>query len=183
MRTVQSVSLPLVLGARDANAANAAGPAKAAQHSLPPDEDREPQGSGQPGSQTPAQPRLGIAGLDRRTITLAVAALMVGWLVLVFGRAIAQSNQVAAQAAILRVQDANLAQQVSERQSELSVIQSPAFLALEARAYGYGKPREQVFALQPGAPPPPALTPLGAEPSPAPPPGPLEAWLRLLIGH
>ncbi len=174
MRSVHSVSLPLVLGARDANAAT---------HPLPPDGDLEPQGSGQPGPQPPAQPRLGIAGLDRRTITLAVAALMVAWLVLVFGRAIAQSNQVGAQAAILRVQDANLAQQVAERQSELSVIQSPAFLALEARAYGYGRPREQVFALQPGAPPPPALTPLGAEPSPAAPPGPLEAWLRLLIGH
>ena len=182
MRSVQSASLPLVLGARDANTAR---PANGAGHPHPPDEDLEPQGSGQPGSGSPApaQPRLGIAGLDRRTITLVVAALMVGWLVLVFGRAIAQSNQVAAQAAILRVQDANLAQQVSERQSELSVIQSPAFLALEARAYGYGKSREQVFALQPGAPPPPALTPLGAEPSPAPPPGPLEAWLRLLIGH
>ncbi len=186
MRSVQSVSLPLVLGARDVNAANTAGLADVASHPHAPDEDLDPQGSGRPGSRTPAppaQPRLGIAGLDRRTITLAVAALMVGWLVLVFGRAIAQSNQVAAQAAILRVQDANLAQQVSERQSELSVIQSPAFLALEARAYGYGKPREQVFAVQPGAPPPPALTLLGAEPSPAPPPGPLEAWLRLLIGN
>jgi hypothetical protein len=177
MRSVHSVSLPLVLGARDANAAT---------HPLPPDEGPGPQGPGQPGPQPPAppaQPRLGIAGLDRRTITLAVAALVIGWLVLVFGRAIAQSNEVAAQAGIVRMQDANLAQQVLERQSELSVIQSPAFLALEARAYGYGKPREQVFALQPGAPPPPALTPLGAEPSPAPPPGPLEAWLRLLIGH
>jgi len=130
-----------------------------------------------------AQPRLGIAGLDRRTLTLVGAALLVAWLVLVFGRAISQSNEVAAQAAMLRTQDAALSQQVADRQAELSVIQSPAFLALEARAYGYGKSSEQVFALQPGAPAPPSITPLGAEPSPAPPPAPLDAWLQLLVGR
>jgi hypothetical protein len=131
----------------------------------------------------PGQPRLGIAGLDRRTITLVAAALLMAWLVLVFGRAISQSNEAAAQAAMLRGQDAALAQQVAARQSELSVIQSPAFLALESRAYGYGRPNEQVFALRPGAPAAPSITPLGAEPSPPPPPTPLEAWLQLLIGH
>ncbi len=130
-----------------------------------------------------AQPRLGIAGLDRRTLTLVGAALLVAWLVLVFGRAISQSNEVAAEAAMLRTQDAALSQQVADRQAELSVIQSPAFLALEARAYGYGKSSEQVFALQPGAPAPPSITPLGAEPSPAPPPAPLDAWLQLLVGR
>ncbi len=128
-------------------------------------------------------PRLGIAGLDRRTLTLVGAALLAAWLVLVFGRAISQSNEVAAQAAMLRTQDAALSQQVADRQAELSVIQSPAFLALEARAYGYGKSSEQVFALQPGAPAPPSITPLGAEPSPAPPPAPLDAWLQLLVGR
>ena len=129
------------------------------------------------------QVRLGVAGLDRRTIALVASVVVVAWLVLVFGRAIAQSNQVSGEAAALRVQDAALAQQVADRQSELAVIQSPAFLALEARAYGYGTPHEQVFALQPGAPPPPSITPLGAAPSPAPPPTPLEAWLHLLLGN
>lgn len=108
---------------------------------------------------------------------------MTAWLVLVFGRAISQSNAVGVEAATLRAQDAALAQQVADRESELAVIQSPAFLALEARAYGYGGPREQVFALQPGAPPPPSITPLGDAPSPPPPPSPLDAWLRLLLGH
>lgn len=145
-----------------------------------------PEGLGGPaaGASLPqGQPRLGVVGLDRRTLTLVASALLVAWLVLVFGRAISQSNEVAAQAAALRSQDAALAQQVSDREAELSVIQSPAFLALEARAYGYGEPSEQVFALQPGAPLPPSITPLGAEPSAAPPPAPLEAWLQLLFGR
>ena len=132
---------------------------------------------------TAEQVRLGVAGLNRRTIALVASVLVVGWLVLVFGRAIAQSNQVSGEAAALRVQDAALAQQVADRQAELAVIQSPGFLALEARAYGYGTPHEQVFALQPGAPPPPSITPLGAVPSPAPPPTPLEAWIHLLLGN
>ena len=141
-------------------------------------------GSPAPGTAaTAAQPKLGVAGLDRRTIALVASIAVVVWLVLVFGRAIAQSNQVAGEAAALRAQDATLGQQVAQQQAELAVIQSPAFLALEARAYGYGKPHEQVFALQPGAPAPPSITPLGAEPSPAPPPTPLQAWMELLLGH
>jgi hypothetical protein len=107
----------------------------------------------------------------------------VAWLVLVFGRAIAQSNQASAQAGALRAQDAALSQQVADRQAELTVIQSPAFLALEARAYGYGTAHEQVFALQPGAPPAPSITPLGAPPPTPPPPTPLQSWLQLLLGN
>lgn len=142
-----------------------------------------PAGAPAAGPAAPAQPPLGVAGLDRRSVALVAAALVTAWLVLVFGRAISQSNAVGAEAATLRAQDAALAQQVADRESELAVIQSPAFLALEARAYGYGGPREQVFALQPGAPPPPSITPLGDAPSPPPPPSPLDAWLRLLLGH
>ncbi len=129
-----------------------------------------------------AQPRPSLAGLDRRTIALAAATLVVVWLVLVFGRAVSQVHQATGEAAVLRSQDAAMTTQVQARQAELAVIQSPAFLALEARAYGYGTPSEQVFALQPGSPPPPAITPLGQEPAPPPPPTPLQAWLRLLFG-
>ncbi len=147
------------------------------------DRPESPAGAPATGTAVPPQPPLGVAGLDRRSLALVAAALVTAWLVLVFGRAISQSNAVDAAAATLRAQDAALAQQVADRQSELAVIQSPAFLALEARAYGYGKPQEQVFALQPGAPPPPSITPLGDAPSPPPPPSPLDAWLRLLLGH
>ncbi len=131
----------------------------------------------------PVQPRLGLAGLDRRSVALLASLLVVAWLVLVFGRAIAQSNQASAQAGALRAQDAALSQQVANRQAELTVIQSPAFLALEARAYGYGTAHEQVFALQPGAPPAPSITPLGARPPTPPPPTPLQSWLQLLLGN
>lgn len=136
-----------------------------------------------PGEPRAPQPRLGVAGLDRRTITVAIGLLVVAWIVLVFARAVSQSNQVAAQAAGLRAEDAAIARQVADRQAELAVIQSPAFIALEARAYGYGTPKEQVFALRPGAPSPPVITPLGADPAPAGPTRPLDAWLQLLLGR
>ncbi len=129
-----------------------------------------------------AQPRPAFAGLDRRTIALSAAILVVVWLVLVFGRAVSQAHQAADQAAVMRQQNAVMAAQLQERQAELSIIQSPQFLALQARAYGYGTPNEQVFALQPGSSAPPAITPLGQQPPAPAPPTPLEAWLRLLFG-
>jgi hypothetical protein len=104
------------------------------------------------------------------------------WLVLVFGRAVAQSNTVAAQAAGLQAQDAALSGQLTERQQELQVIQSPAFVALEARAYGYGAEDEHVFALRPGAPAPPTITPLGQQPAPPALRTPFDSWMELLFG-
>ncbi len=129
-----------------------------------------------------SQPRPALAGLDRRTVALSAAILVVVWLVLVFGRAVSQANQAADQAAVMRQQNAVMAAQLQERRAELSIIQSPQFLALQARAYGYGTPNEQVFALQPGSSAPPAVTPLGQQPPASAPPTPLQAWLNLLFG-
>jgi len=127
--------------------------------------------------------RLPVLGLDRRTLAIAVAVLVVAWLVFVFGRAITDSAAASDQADSLRAQNAVLAGQLQARQDELAIVRSPAFVALEARAYGLGRPREQVFSLQPGAPTPGPVVALGEDPAAGAPRTPLDAWMLLLIGR
>jgi hypothetical protein len=71
---------------------------------------------------------------------------------------------------------------LESRQVELTTIQSPAFVALQARTFGIGSAREQVFGLEPGAPPPPSIPMLGEEPATADQSSPLDDWLDLLFG-
>ncbi len=126
--------------------------------------------------------RIPIAGLDRRSLVLLTACLIVAWLVFVFSRAVADSTTATQRVAELRAGNATIEQRLEARQAELSIVQSPAFVALQARAYGLGTAREQVFSLNPGAPPPPSITPLGDEARSAPAKSPLEEWLDLLFG-
>jgi hypothetical protein len=70
--------------------------------------------------------------------------------------------------------------QAAER--ELEIIQSPDYLALQARAYGYGRSDELAFALDADAPSPRPITPLGAAPGSGGRSAPLDDWLALLFG-
>ena len=63
-----------------------------------------------------------------------------------------------------------------------TLIQTDAFMAREARAFGMGDAGERPFALEPDAPPPARIVPLGAEPTAVETRGPLEEWLDLLFG-
>ena len=131
----------------------------------------------------PSRPPLPVLGLDRRTITLVALALVAGWLVFVFGRAVSDAAAASERAAELRSGNTTLAIQLERRQAELEMIQSPAFVQLEARAYGLGTAREQVFSLRPGAPSPPPVVPLGDDAAGRASRSPLDVWLDLLIGH
>lgn len=122
-------------------------------------------------------------GITRRHLAVFAGAVIAVWILFVFARAVSDAASITAQEAHLRAQNAGLQAQVSARQAELTTIQSPAFIALEGRAYGYGAPDEQVFALRPGAPPPPRITPLGTASSAGAAQTPLDAWLELLFGH
>jgi len=139
-----------------------------------------PARSGRPDGRVPE--RIPIAGLDRRSVVLLTACLIVAWLVFVFSRAVADSATATQRVAELRAGNATIEQRLEARQTELAIVQSPAFVALQARAYGLGSPKEQVFSLNPGAPPPPSITPLGEEARSARGPSPLDAWLDLLFG-
>jgi cell division protein FtsB len=137
-----------------------------------------------PGGHRPVAPPGGVSPrhLERRTVGL-VALLVVGiWLVVVFGHALADANTINADAARARAENDALRARVEAGRREIAFIQTDTFLSLEARAYGMGRRGERAFALEPGAPSPPPLVPLGGEPSPQVPPTPLEEWVALLFG-
>ena len=104
------------------------------------------------------------------------------WLVLVFGRALADANAIDADAARAQAENAALRARVEAGRREIAFIQTDTFLSLEARAYGMGQPGERAFALEPGAASPEPIVPLGSEPSAAHPAAPLDDWLALLFG-
>ncbi|MFI5254475.1 MAG: hypothetical protein ACHQ15_03365 [Candidatus Limnocylindrales bacterium] len=130
----------------------------------------------QPVGQRPA------GGLTRSRLAILAGTLVVAWIVVVFAHAVSDSADSATRADAVRRDTAAAAARLVAEQAELQLIQTPAYIRLEARAYGYGQPGERAFALEPDAPPAPSITPLGTDPASARPRSPLEAWLELLFG-
>ena len=126
--------------------------------------------------------RMPVAGLSRRSLSIVVGVIVVAWIVLIFARAVADSAASSGKADVLRQQTAAAASRLQAAEHELEIIQSPDYLALQARAYGYGRAGERAFALEAGAPSPRPITPLGAEPGSGGRSTPLEDWLDLLFG-
>jgi cell division protein FtsB len=108
--------------------------------------------------------------------------LVCAWLVVIFGRALAEANSLTARLAVEQTVNDQLRARVEAGRREIALVQTSAFLDFEARLFGMGRPGEKPFALQPGAPSPPPLTPLGNESPPATASAPLNDWLRLLFG-
>lgn len=114
---------------------------------------------------------------------VAVVLVIVGlWVVLSFGRTITQLNAATDREQRLTDETAQLAAQLDANRRELELVQTDAFQALQAREFGIGKPGEVNFSLEPGAPSPPPVIPLGNEGNQAAPHTPLDAWLKLLFG-
>lgn len=122
-------------------------------------------------------------GSGRPYLLLVVGAILAVWLVLVFGRTLAQLNQATERALAVEAETAALQARLDAGRREAELVQGDAFMAMQARAFGIGRPAERAFSLAPGAPPPPVVVPLGAQPGPSPSTTPLEAWLRLLLGN
>jgi hypothetical protein len=122
------------------------------------------------------------ARVERRAVAVAVGLIAAGWIVLSFGRALADANALSQRQASELAVNTALQARVDAGRREIAFIQTAAFLTFEARTYGMGMPRERAFALDAGAPSPDPIVPLGAEITPAPPSTPLDDWLRLLLG-
>jgi hypothetical protein len=120
--------------------------------------------------------------ITRRHLQLAAGTLVAAWVVLVIGRAIADTAAVNDRAAQLRAENAELAGRVEAIRREAQLVQGEAYLRLEARAYGIGRGGERAFSLDPGAPPPPRIRLLGADPADDVARPPLEDWVELLFG-
>ena len=105
------------------------------------------------------------------------------WLVVIFGRAVADSNALSQRQAQEAAINAQLRAQVDQGRAEIDFIKTDPFLQFEARAVGMGGSGERAFALEPNAPSPPPLTPLGSDRPPTETTTPIEDWLHLLFGN
>ena len=79
--------------------------------------------------------------------------------------------------------NAQLRAQVAQGRAEIDFIKSDLFLQFQARAVGMGAIGESAFALEPNAPSPPPLIPLGDDRPQTETTTPLEDWLHLLFGN
>jgi hypothetical protein len=122
------------------------------------------------------------ASAERRTIGVIVGLLVTLWLVAIFGRALADATALNERQAREEAINASLRAQVAAGRQEIAFIQTDPFLHFEARTYGMGTGREHAFALEPGAPPPQPITPLGGTVEEMNGSTPVEDWLRLLFG-
>ena len=147
-----------------------------------------PEATTPPGTDPPAPDprgplgRMPVAGLSRRSLAIGIGIVVVAWIVFVFARAVADSAASSDKAELLRQQTAVAASRLAAVERELEIVQSPDYLALQARAYGYGRAGERAFALEPGAPSPRPITPLGAPPGSGGRTTPLDDWVDLLFG-
>jgi len=123
-----------------------------------------------------------VPGLNRRSIALLLGTVLVLWVVLIFGRAVATAADAAHQVQALEAANAARTEQLAGGARELQLVQTPAYLDLQARADGQGFVGETVFALASGAPPPRPIAALGSPTEPVA-PSPVQAWLTLLFDH
>jgi hypothetical protein len=128
---------------------------------------------------------LSIAGITRRRVGWATAALVAAWIVVLFARQVGDAQAASNQAVQLASDNAALSDEVSSLQSELDLIVRPQYVGLEARAHRFGSPREIPFTLDPSVAAPVDGAPgsasarLGAATDRQ---TPLESWLSLLFG-
>jgi hypothetical protein len=133
----------------------------------------------------PAEPRPS-RGLSGRRIAVIVAGLVSLWLVGVFARQVGDATAAANQADQMRARNVAAAQDLTELQQELALIQQPAFVSSIARGYLLGSPREVTFTIDPNAPALPSNAPgsVGIRPvTTAETTSPVEAWLQALFGQ
>ena len=125
-----------------------------------------------------------IAGLTRGRLLLLAGLFAAAWIVFAFWRQVGAAGQLTDRADGLRTGNAELESRVAQLQAELELVQTPAYVALQARGFRLGSSVEVPFTLEPDAPPLAADAPgsastaIGAEPDDE---RPIEAWLTLLF--
>ncbi len=123
--------------------------------------------------------------ISRRRLGQVAGLLAAGWLVLGFGRQVAEASAASDRAAGMRSENATLKSQVASLQQDLARVQDGRFVQLEARAHGLGSAGEIPFTLEAGAAAPGPAAPgsaavrLGASPDRG---SPLDGWLETLFG-
>jgi hypothetical protein len=95
---------------------------------------------------------LPLPGLSRRRLATLAGLVVAAWLVLAFGRQVADATAASNRADDQRLANAALRQDVSTLQQDLARVQDQRFIRLEGRQYGLGGPREIPFTLAADAP-------------------------------
>jgi cell division protein FtsB len=125
-----------------------------------------------------------IAGLTRGRLLGFAGLLTAAWIVFAFWRQVGAAGDLTDRADLLRAGNADLELRVAELEAELQLVQTPAYVALQARGYRLGGSNEVPFTIAADAPPLAADAPgsastaVGAEPQGE---APIEAWLKLLF--
>jgi hypothetical protein len=101
--------------------------------------------------------------VERRAVLVAIALLAGVLGAAAISRSIADVIDARAQVAAARGFNEGIRDQVEAGRREMAFAQETAYLRFAARGFGFGRPREQSFALRGGAPPPPSIEPLGAD--------------------
>jgi cell division protein FtsB len=128
---------------------------------------------------------LSIAGITKRRVAWVGVALVAAWIVLIFARQASEGAAAGARADQVARDNAALAAEVAALEDELQMIERPAYVNQQARAYGLGTGDEIPFTLDPAVPTPGPDAPgsasarVGAAEERV---TPLESWLSLLFG-
>ena len=128
---------------------------------------------------------LSIAGITKRRVGWVAAAFVAAWIVVIFARQASDGAAAAAKADQVAADNAALAAEVAALEHELKLIQRPAYVSQQARAYRMGNSNEIPFTLDPSIPSPGPDAPgsasarVGAEGDRV---TPLDSWLSLLFG-
>ena len=117
----------------------------------------------------------------RSQLVLLALAVLGFWLVIVFGRALTELNEVTARQALVTGETQALEARLDAGRRELELVQTDSFQGLQARSFGMGEAGEVVFTIQgrhTGLP----IIPLGNAAATVSAGSPLDAWLDLLFG-
>lgn len=161
-----------------------------------PSDPGKPVRGGRPAAEEPAHPdgassdgvdlsSLSVAGITRRRVGFACAAVVAAWIVIVFARQASEGAAAAARADQITRDNAALSAEVAALEHERQLIERPAYIEQQARAFRMGNPKEIPFTLDPSVPSPApdapgsASTRVGADEERT---TPFESWLSLLFG-
>lgn len=128
---------------------------------------------------------LPITAINRRRVGWLGAALVTLWILVLFVRQVGDASAAQNRADDIRRENDQLAADVQALAAERELLQQPAYIAFEARAYGFGNAKERRFVLAPGAPslapdaPGSASLRVGHRTETT---TPLESWLEILFG-
>jgi hypothetical protein len=95
---------------------------------------------------------------------IAVIAIVAGILgAAAVSRSISDVIDTRAQVAAARSLNDSIRAEVEAGQREVEFAHEETYRRFASRGLGYGRGREEAFALRDGAPPPPSITPLGSD--------------------